>query len=154
MNNKYRIRKTGEIVEVISYGGSTTRSDVLDFVSYIDSKGVEHEKEPLNLYWDLSPITKWGVENKQNRNLSQETANCDKQFDKILEMNTEAERRKIAAMAMQGLLRNPKFDKDYELYCSARYGTCSSPEPKEDYMAMCAVRYADALLTQLNKKKI
>lgn len=75
-------------------------------------------------------------------------------FNRILRMNTEAERRKIAAMAMQGLLRNPKFDKDYELYCSACYGTCSSPEPKEDYMAMCAVRYADALLTQLNKKKI
>lgn len=41
---KARNRKTGEIVDVISYGGSTVRSDVLDYVSYIDSKGVEHSR--------------------------------------------------------------------------------------------------------------
>lgn len=119
MEDKYRIRKTGEIVEVISWGGSTTRSDVLDFVSYIDSKGVEHEKESLNLYWDLEPV-------KERQ----------EDFDHLLEMNTEAERRKIAAMAMQGLLANP----DYENRSSRD-------------VASRSVIYADALIAELNKKK-
>lgn len=54
---KARIRKTGEIVEIISYSGNTDRNDVLDSVSYIDSKGVEHPREKLNLYWDFETIT-------------------------------------------------------------------------------------------------
>ena len=52
--SKYKIRKTGEIVDVISFsGGITERNKILDFVSYIDSKGTEHYKEELNLYWDF-----------------------------------------------------------------------------------------------------
>lgn len=40
---KAKIRKTGEIVDVICYGGSPDRrSDVLDYVYHIDSQGVEH----------------------------------------------------------------------------------------------------------------
>lgn len=54
---KARIRKTGEIVEIISYRGNTDRNDVLDSVSYIDSKGVEHPREKLNFYWDFETIT-------------------------------------------------------------------------------------------------
>jgi len=55
---KARIRKTGEIVEVICYGGSPlNRSDVLDYVNYIDSQGIEHtEPNHLNYYWDFEPI--------------------------------------------------------------------------------------------------
>lgn len=55
---KARIRKTGEIVDVICYGGSPlSRSDVLDYVNYIDSQGVEHtELNHLNYYWDFEPI--------------------------------------------------------------------------------------------------
>ena len=53
---KARNRKTGEIVDIISYGGSTVRSDVLDYVSYIDSKGVEHSRASLNYYWDFETI--------------------------------------------------------------------------------------------------
>ena len=55
---KAKIRKTGEIVDVICYGGSPNRrSDVLDFVYYIDSQGVEHtEPNHLNYYWDFVPI--------------------------------------------------------------------------------------------------
>lgn len=55
-------------------------------------------------------------------------------FDKILRMNTEAERRQFAAMAMQGLLAN-----DF----SVSYKEC----------ALDAVAYADALIAELNKKK-
>lgn len=54
---KARIRKTGEIVEIISYSGNTDRNDVIDRVSYIDSNGVEHPREPLNFYWDFETIT-------------------------------------------------------------------------------------------------
>lgn len=53
---KARIRKTGEVVEVITYSGSTTRNECIDRVSYIDSKGVEHDREPLNYYWDFEQI--------------------------------------------------------------------------------------------------
>lgn len=53
---KKRIRKTGEIVDVISYNKytNTARNSELDWVSYIDSKGMEHEHEKgLNIYWDF-----------------------------------------------------------------------------------------------------
>lgn len=55
---KAKIRKTGEIVDVICYGGSPNRrSDVLDYVNYIDSQCVEHtEPNHLNYYWDFEPI--------------------------------------------------------------------------------------------------
>ena len=51
------IRKTGEIVEIISYSSLTTRNETLDNVSYIDSQGKEHHREPLNFYWDFETIT-------------------------------------------------------------------------------------------------
>lgn len=54
---KARIRKTGEIVDIISYSGGTVRNNILDKVSYIDSKGVEHDRETLNFYWDFETIT-------------------------------------------------------------------------------------------------
>jgi hypothetical protein len=59
---KARIRKTGEVVEIISYIGSTTRNECIDRVSYIDSKGVEHERKPLNYYWDFEQI----MDNKED----------------------------------------------------------------------------------------
>lgn len=54
---KARIRKTGEVVEIISYSSLTTRNETLDNVAYIDSKGKEHPREPLNFYWDFETIT-------------------------------------------------------------------------------------------------
>lgn len=55
---KARIKKTGEIVDVICYGGSPNRrSDALDYVNYIDSQGVYHtESNHLNYYLDFEPI--------------------------------------------------------------------------------------------------
>lgn len=56
---KKRIRKTGEIVDVISYNKYTTtkRNSELDWVSYIDNKGMEHEHEKgLNIYWDFEDV--------------------------------------------------------------------------------------------------
>lgn len=56
---KKRIRKTGEIVDVISYNKytNTKRNSYLDWVSYIDSKGREYEHEKgLNIYWDFEDV--------------------------------------------------------------------------------------------------
>ena len=55
---KAKIRKTGEIVDVICFGGSPNRRcDVIDYVNYIDSQGVEHtEPNHLNYYWDFETI--------------------------------------------------------------------------------------------------
>ena len=58
---KAKFRKTGEIVDIISYRGNTDRNDVLDCVSYIDSKGVEHSREKLNLYWDFESIQETSI---------------------------------------------------------------------------------------------
>ena len=55
---KKRIRKTGEVVDVISYTApyGTIRDDTHDFVNYIDSKGREREGVPMNYYWDLEEV--------------------------------------------------------------------------------------------------
>lgn len=51
---RYRIRKTGELVEIVAWETADrgTRSDS-DWVSYIDASGAEHIKEHLTLEWDF-----------------------------------------------------------------------------------------------------
>lgn len=50
---KYRFRRSGEIVDIISYSQGVDRSEN-DWVSYIDSKGGEHHKvKGYNFYWDF-----------------------------------------------------------------------------------------------------
>lgn len=58
-------------------------------------------------------------------------------FERIIEMNTEAERRKIAAMAMQALIADPRI----------------SREEPYSRIASEAVEATDALIAELNKKK-
>lgn len=55
---KKRIRKTGEIVDVVSFNNFyQSERDDSDQVSYIDSKGVEHHHvRGLNLWWDFEDI--------------------------------------------------------------------------------------------------
>ena len=60
-------------------------------------------------------------------------------FNRIVEMNTEAERRKIAIQAMYILMGQTE---SYFL---------QSKEPS--FIAPLAVAYADALIAELNKKK-
>lgn len=59
---KYRLRKTDELVEIVAWetADKGARSES-DWVSYIDSAGVEHIKEHLTLEWDFiidSPFEK------------------------------------------------------------------------------------------------
>ncbi len=58
-------------------------------------------------------------------------------FDRILEMNTEAERRKFAANAMCAMLSNSGYAKTFSV----------------SDMAELAVKATDALIAELNKKK-
>lgn len=55
---KKRIRKTGEVVDVITYSNPyCSERDDMDCVSYIDSKGEEHHHERgLNLWWDFEDV--------------------------------------------------------------------------------------------------
>lgn len=55
---KKKLRKTGEIVDIISYYNCyCSERDTTDSVSYIDSKGIEHHNEKgLNLWWDFENV--------------------------------------------------------------------------------------------------
>lgn len=80
---KKRIRKTGEIVDVISYVSPYAGRDDMDYVSYIDSNGVEHHKiMGLNIDWDFED-----VEGELTKEIDWEEKRCE-----------------IAKAAMQGLL--------------------------------------------------
>ena len=56
-------------------------------------------------------------------------------FNRIIEMNAEAERRKIAAQIMASMMQNAKWGDKYS------------------HIATMAVSAADALIAELNKKK-
>ena len=58
-------------------------------------------------------------------------------FNRILAMNTEAERRKMASEAMYAMLSNGVYAKCYQV----------------SYIAELAVSVADALIAELNKEK-
>lgn len=54
---KKKLRKTGEIVDVIDwYEFTPNERDDSDYVSYIDSKGEEHPKEKLNINFDFEDV--------------------------------------------------------------------------------------------------
>lgn len=63
----------------------------------------------------------------------------DDNFDRILEMNTEAEKRKFAAMAMQAIITNGHYQ--------------IAEENGAETLASASVKAADALIKELNKKK-
>lgn len=101
---KARNRKTGEIVDIIFYSQlSATGRSSQDYVSYIDSKGVEHEKENLNYYWDFEEI---------------DTQDKDSQ-------HWQDVRERAAIAALQGLLANPELVKEDRDYLIIRAAVCA-----------------------------
>lgn len=56
-------------------------------------------------------------------------------FNRIIEINTEAERRKFAAMIMASMMQNAKWGDKYS------------------HIASMSVSATDALIAELNKKK-
>lgn len=124
---KARIRKTGEIVDVVCYGGSALRrSAALDYVKYIDSQGVEHsESNHLNYYWDFEPI---------------ETA-TDKHWQDIREC--------AAIAAMQGTITILGSNAFPDVVVEGYKGK-EKTYPKE--IAQFAVACANALVEELKEK--
>ena len=103
---KARNRKTGEIVDIISYGqlSAAERCPSLDYVSYIDSKGVEYEKESLNYYWDFEPID--DAQDKESQ-------------------HWQDIRERAAIAALQGLLANPSLVNENRDYLIIRAAVCA-----------------------------
>lgn len=64
-------------------------------------------------------------------------------FNRIPEMNTEAERRRMAAMAMQGILSNE---------ISQKFAADGRMGYMPEYVAKYAVACADALIAELNRR--
>ena len=89
---KKRIRKTGEIVDVVSFNNFyRSERDDSDQVSYIDSKGVEHHHvRGLNLWWDFEDIP---IEDTR-----------------ILNFDWEQRRYEIAKTVVHGQLVGPIID--------------------------------------------
>lgn len=74
------------------------------------------------------------------RNLSQETANCDKQFDNILKDSFSKERRlNIAAQFMSAMMSNPSI---------FHHGLNAEDE---DYIVYGSLEFADALIAEAEK---
>lgn len=124
---KKRIRKTGEIVDVISYNKytSTARNSELDWVSYVDSKGMEHEHEKrLNIYWDFEDV------------------------EEVLSTDVDWEQRRydIAKNCIIGILGNDEMvdlAKNAGLKKNCRYIPTN--------VAEMAVAFADALIAEMKK---
>ena len=123
---KKKLRKTGEIVDVINYYhyAPFERNDS-DFVSYIDSKGIEHSKvHGLNLNFDFEDVEE----------------NLTKKID------WEQVRIDAAMTAMNGILTND------ELQSLAFDGRKDKNNRQITvYVSEMAVAFADALIAELKK---
>lgn len=124
---KAKIRKTGEIVDVISYSGSTIRNECIDKVSYIDSKGVEHDRETLNYYWDFEQI--------------------DVKEDNFPKIDWEQRRYEIAKEML------PYTAKTSREVLMSGYSLGKDAEGKTlgEFCAFFAISFADALIEELKK---
>ncbi len=72
----------------------------------------------------------------------------NKDFNRIMEMHTEAKRRRFATMAMQGIFSNNYlFQRAVD-----EFPTEEGTHNKYIGVAQCAVAFADALIAELDKK--
>ena len=125
---KKRLRKTGEIVDVIGYyfyfKNGIDRSDK-DWVSYIDSGQVQHYREHgLNITWDFEDL-----EEELTKDIDWEQVRID-----------------VATMAMNGILLNDELQ---SLACDGRKDNNNRQIPV--YISEMAVALADALIAELKK---
>lgn len=122
---KQRIRKTGEIVDVINYSAPNLGREKDDYVSYIDSKGIEHVAEHgLNIHWDFEDVEE----------------ELTKQID------WEQVRTDAAISAMKGIFTNDELQ---SLAFDGRTDKSNRQIPV--YVPEMAVAFADALITELKK---
>lgn len=79
---------------------------------------------------------------EESRNLSQESTNCDKDFDNILKDSFRGHNRlHIAAMAMAGILNNQRM-------CDNLAEGETTPQRVFANIARTALSYADALIAE------
>lgn len=124
---KKRIRKTGEIVDVISYVAPNGAgcSETGDFVSYVDSKGRERKKVPLNFYWDLEDID--GTEISEN-------------------IDWEQRRYEVSRNCINGILANEEMT-----HMAVDEGLKKGCRDIPTNIVEMAVAFADALIAELKK---
>lgn len=103
---------------------ATTGRDTEDYVTYIDSKGNEHIKENLNIFYDFEPID---VEGK----------NASK-------IDWEQRRYEIAKDTVSAIWLDEGFEKRADTSLQFEYKTL-------ELSAKEAVRLADALIAELKK---
>ena len=123
---KKRLRKTGEIVDVIVYGTPCgAERDKDDYVSYIDSKGIEHHSERgLNMWWDFED-----VEEELTKEIDWEQARIDAAIAAMKDILTNDE---LQSLAFDG--RRDKNNRQIPIYVSEM-----------------DVVFADALIAELKK---
>lgn len=124
-----RIKKSGEIIDVLSYSCGGIRQDD-DFVTYKDSYGIEHRLN-LNLAFDLEPVEE-DMDNGQD--LAQQKM-----------IDWEARRYQIAKTAMIAIMGNKEV---YDLALREN-GTGSICVP--NVVAHTACVFADSLIKELKK---
>lgn len=125
---KARIKSTGEIVDVISYGGDTSRSED-DYVSYTDSSGIEHYSVPgLNYYLDFEELGDEGISTDREQR--------------------RYEMAKDFTAVMLGRLNYDPFTAIINCCCSG-----GVPVNPYSHIARIAVSVADALMEELEKGK-
>ena len=134
---KKRIRKTGEIVDVIAwYNLMGAERDMNDSVSYIDSKGNECVKvEGLNLAWDFED-----VEESLKSDIDEESPKSD--------IDWEQRRYNTAKDALAAIMGRISYDPLTQCACSGLDG--ERPNPYHG-IAQISVEAADALITELKK---
>ena len=125
---KKRIRKTGEIVDVIAwYNLMGAERDMNDSVSYIDSKGNECVKvEGLNLAWDFEDV--------------EESPKSD--------IDWEQRRYNTAKDVLTAIMGRISYDPLTQCACSGLDG--ERPNPYQG-IAQISVEAADALIAELKK---
>lgn len=126
---KVKIRKTGEIVDIISCSGSTIGNECIYKVSYIDSKGVEHDRETLNYYWDFEQI--------------------DVKEDNFPKIDWEQRRYEIAREILPYAAETCRSI----LMSGHSLGDDAKGKTFTEYCASSAVSFADALIEELRKSK-
>lgn len=131
LGDKIRIIKGG-----VFYGriGAVTDIDVCGHIVYYKTdRSYEWFKKS-----DLEPYTE---PKEEHRNLSQETANCDKHFDTIVKDSFRNERRlNIAVQFMSAMMSNPAI---FHQHLNAE---------EEDYILYGSLEFADALIAEAEKK--
>ena len=104
---RYRLRKTDEQVEVIAWEtaekGSRSEND---WVSYIDSTGVEHFKEHLTLEWDFvidSPFEKM-IQNFEPTKFSEYDPWESRRYELAKEIYLKMDKFELSLVGYEGLV--------------------------------------------------